>query len=93
MTDYTVTTDDSEDAALAWMAQNSTAAISPPVPAPTPEQYFDSAVHQMLEGYERQYATVMTPAPVQDVATAYVKATPEQQQQVIDILGVPATPA
>jgi len=92
MATYTITTTDSEDAALAWVAANSTSTLSPPVPPPDAATYLDAVVHQMLSSYERSYAIANTPAPVDDVAAAYVKGTPEQQQQVIDILGVAPTP-
>lgn len=90
MGSYTITTTDSEDTALAWAAQNSTASMNPPpeVP-PDAATYLDETVHAMLFEWERQYAIATTPAPVNDVAAAYVKGTPEQQQQVLDILGVP----
>jgi len=92
MGSYTITTTDTEDAALAWMAQNSTATITPPIPPPDAATYLDVSVHQMLAGWEREHAVATTVAPVSDVATAYVKGTPEQQQQVNDILGVAPTP-
>lgn len=88
---YTITTTDSEDTALAWTAANATSTISPPIPPPDAATYLDAVVHQFLSDYERNYAIATTVAPVNDVATAYVKGTPEQQQQVNDILGVPPT--
>jgi hypothetical protein len=91
MAEHIITTTDSEEAALAWQASHSTSTITPPVPPPSPEVYLDSAVHEMLGVWERNHAIATTVAPVDVVATAYVKGTAEQQQQVNDILGVPPT--
>lgn len=93
MPEHIITTTDSEEAALAWQAARSLSTITPPVPPPPPDVYLDSAVHEMLRGWEREYAVATTVAPVDVVATAYVKGTPEQQEQVNAILGVaPTTP-
>jgi hypothetical protein len=84
MADYIVTTSPSEEEALQWTASQA----DPPQDAAS---YLDARVHDMLHSYEQQHGVQTAVAPVDDVTVAYVKGTPEQQQQVADILNVPPT--
>lgn len=92
MPDYTVTTTDSEETALQWVAENSTQGQTDtegnPVPPPTAAEYFDLRMHEVLHSYEQQHAVQTAVAPVDDVAVAYATGTPEQQAQVVAVLGV-----
>jgi hypothetical protein len=79
MAEYTVTTTDTEEQALQWVAAQAEQDAA---------TYFDARMHEVLHSYEQQHAVATAVAPVDDVAVAYVTGTSEQQAQVADILGV-----
>jgi|SRR5215831_3407128 len=81
---YTITTSDDEDSAIANEAGD---------PNVDKQVYLESCVHgQLLQPWVRRFWIQTSPVPPVDVATGYVTATPEQQQQVNDILGLTPTP-
>jgi hypothetical protein len=82
MADYTVTTTDSEEEALQWVAAEAEQDAA---------AYFDLRMHEVLHSYEQQHALHTAVAPVDDVAVAYASGTSEQQAQVATILGVETT--
>src|SRR5262252_3082233 len=81
---YTITTSDDEDNAIAHVAGD---------PSVDKQVYLEACVHgQLLQPWVRQYWIATSPVPPVDVATGYVTATPDQQQQINDILGLTPTP-
>src|SRR5262252_890292 len=81
---YTITTSDDEDNAIAHTAGD---------PNVDKQVYLEACVHgQLLEPWTRNYYIATSPVPPIDVATGYVTATPEQQDQIHEILGLTPTP-
>lgn len=84
MGQYTITTSDDEDAAIAHTAGD---------PNVDKQAYLEACVHgQLLQPWVRNYWVATSPVPPIDVATGYVTATPDQQDQINQILGLTPTP-
>jgi|SRR5215467_13845149 len=84
MGSYTITTSADEDNAIVHVSGD---------PNIDKQVYLEACVHgQLLQPWVRQYWVATSPVPPVDVATGYVTATPEQQQQINDILGLTPTP-
>jgi len=80
--EYAITVTDEQDQALAWVAggaENSAA-------------YLQARNDEMLNSYVQGYNLATAPVPTKDVAVAYAYGTPEQQAQVVKVLGLD-TPA
>jgi hypothetical protein len=81
---YTITTSDDEDNGIVFTAGD--ASVDKQV-------YLEACVHgQLLEPWSRNYLIAAAPVPLTDVATAYATGTPEQQDQVHQVLGLTPTP-
>jgi hypothetical protein len=81
---YTITTSADEDKAIAHTAGD---------PNVDKQTYLEACVHgQLLEPWTRNYYIATAPVPPIDVATGYVTATPQQQEEIHQILGLTPTP-
>jgi hypothetical protein len=73
---------DTQQTALEWVAGGPANA----------EAYLQARNNEMLETYVRNYNIQSAPVPPLDMATAYVYATPDQQNAALAALGIPTTP-
>lgn len=82
MSNYTITTTDIEDAALTFIAGGDDAAA-----------WLDNYVHAQLTTWTLQYQASVAKVSAKNIGEAYLLATPEQQQAVLDALGITVSEA
>jgi hypothetical protein len=74
---YQITATDEQDAALAWVAGEG-----------DPATYLQARNTEILDSYVRGHNLATAPVPTKDVAYSYAYGTPEQQAQVVAVLGL-----
>jgi len=77
MASYTITATAEQDAALAWVAG-----------AGDPAAYLQARNTEILDSYVQGHNLATAPVPTKDVAYGYAYGTPEQQAQVVTVLGL-----
>lgn len=77
MSTYTIKATDEQDAALVWVAGEGDPAL-----------YLQARNDEILNSYVQGHNLATAPVPTKDVAYGYAYGTPEQQAQVVTILGL-----
>src|SRR5262245_18903491 len=82
---YSIEATDEQNEALYWVAG---VEGKPPDAAQIAQDYLQARNNEILDSYVRGHNLATTPVPTKDVAVGYAYGTPEQQAQVVSILGL-----
>jgi hypothetical protein len=81
---YSIQVTDEQNQALYWVS----GAEGTPDPAQTASAYLQARNEEILNSYVQGHNLATAPVPTRDIAYGYAYGTPEQQAQVVAVLGL-----